>query len=680
MTKLQSLQRRKSAVKHTEKLKVERKNKILEEIKLDEEIKAEFGSEEEEEEEEEDDMDDMDAFMSAAPGGGDESAPPDDEMASVNSIAMDTVDAALEQASEQRINSQQDDMDDDMEDDDMDDDDMDDDMDAFMSAAPGGGDESAPPDEEEKKVEEEKVVNTTEEKEEKEEEEKEKYTPTIVNVGRSLQYTTTKPPQMIPIGFHAMIHDAKNHVQVVLPSTNTCAVVVMGSGFHAANAFTPPIVGLVPDIGKDDTSSDEESNHGHIVFASIDEICASVSKATSVKIRKNPLDAREKELDPNDQQGRDALAAEREEQLSVEKESFKIWLQSLCPADATSTTRVTFVRNVYPMDEKTGTLSEVSAKPVWVTGLGVESAIDCGSGKVALVDGTLGTQIGGNKSWLTNDTDPPWSQEDVESNAKMIAKLRDENVTGGATTQDGSLASPPTLAYGTGNWRKVHMEKIWPKFQTECAKYNINFNLLSGELEAKYGGISALKLAAPFASSMENWIVLEMGGGSTQISSFEQVRSGVEEEGKDKKEEEAAVVVEEEEEEDDDDEDDMDDFMMMGSGGGGDESAPPGEEDEETMSNDLTIDSSEDPLDSSEELKQQLSDIQSMIGEEASIDVKDMTKVEAESQATDMLSKMAEDFIMADDFELDPALDGTDEGAYEVLQSELAKLEQELSL
>ena len=98
------------------------------------------------------------------------------------------------------------------------------------------------------------------------------------------------------------------------------------------------------------------------------------------------------------------------------------------------------------------------------------------------------------------------------------------------------------------------------------------------------------------------------------------------------------------------------------------------------MSNDLTIDSSEDPLDSSEELKQQLSDIQSMIGEEASIDVKDMTKVEAESQATDMLSKMAEDLIMEDDFELDPALDGTDESAYEVLQSELAKLEQELSL
>ena len=53
-------------------------------------------------------------------------------------------------------------------------------------------------------------------------------------------------------------------------------------------------------------------------------------------------------------------------------------------------------------------------------------------------------------------------------------------------------------------------------------------------------------------------------------------------------------------------------------------------------------------------------------------------KVEAESQATDMLSKMAEDLIMEDDFELDPALDGTDESAYEVLQSELAKLEQEL--
>jgi hypothetical protein len=121
--------------------------------------------------------------------------------------------------------------------------------------------------------------------------------------------------------------------------------------------------------------------------------------------------------------------------------------------------------------------------------------------------------------------------------------------------------------------------------------------------------------------------------------------------------------------------DDMDAFMSAAPpSGGGDESAPLVEDEEETSN--LTIDS--DPLDSSEELKQQLSDIQDLVGREGSIDVKDMTKTEAEGQATDMLSKMADDFIMSDDFELDPALHGSDEGAYDVLKEELAKLEKDL--
>ena len=51
-------------------------------------------------------------------------------------------------------------------------------------------------------------------------------------------------------------------------------------------------------------------------------------------------------------------------------------------------------------------------------------------------------------------------------------------------------------------------------------KRNIEFNLLPGELEAKYGGISSLKCAAPYDRTNKEWVVVELGGGSTQISRF----------------------------------------------------------------------------------------------------------------------------------------------------------------
>ena len=323
------------------------------------------------------------------------------------------------------------------------------------------------------------------------------------------QYITTKPPTMFPVGYFAMIHDESNHMQVL---TNRGNIVIMGSGFHAANAFAPTIAGLIPDIKSD--SYNPQSSEGIITFTSIDEICASVEQATSVQIRHNPLDEKEKNIAKDDTTAITALAMERTKQLATEKNAFVRWLRSL--SNNHSMTRVCFVRNVYPMDSATGMISPCSAKPVWVTGLGVTAALDCGSGKVALVDGTTGQQLGDNKTWQTNVEDPKWTDEVIAASAKMIAQLRDD---GGG---DGTMM--PTIAYGTGNWRKEHMADIWPKFKVECVQYNIEFNLLSGDLEAKYGGISALKLAAPFSKEEENWVVLEMGGGSTQVSSFEKIR------------------------------------------------------------------------------------------------------------------------------------------------------------
>ena len=64
------------------------------------------------------------------------------------------------------------------------------------------------------------------------------------------------------------------------------------------------------------------------------------------------------------------------------------------------------------------------------------------------------------------------------------------------------------------------MASIWPLFKQKLATVNIDFNLLPGLLEAKYGGISTLKLVVPHAPTVQKWVVIEMGKGSTQITRF----------------------------------------------------------------------------------------------------------------------------------------------------------------
>ena len=64
------------------------------------------------------------------------------------------------------------------------------------------------------------------------------------------------------------------------------------------------------------------------------------------------------------------------------------------------------------------------------------------------------------------------------------------------------------------------VETIEP-FRVELIKKNIDFRILDGALEAKFGGISTLKCAAPYDKENENWVVMELGGGSTQITRFQ---------------------------------------------------------------------------------------------------------------------------------------------------------------
>ena len=299
-------------------------------------------------------------------------------------------------------------------------------------------------------------------------------------------YTSEGLPTMIPIGNADMINKNENH-HIVTFSSNA-NIVVIGSGWHKAMEFLPILQGVTPDIKGEFNAEDPE---GKVVFATLKEVCDSVDKATSLEIRKDPL---AKATDP-----------EKKARLLVYKKNFKAWVTSLAPNDAMETTHITFLRNIYPKDNN-GQYVPTNVKPSWVVGLGVDAALDCGSGKVALVDGTTGAQLGNNKKWKTDEKDARWTIEDIETNAEMCSTLCGDREA--------------TVAYGTGNWRKEHMESTFGPFKDALAKKKIDFKLLSGELEAKYGGISSLKCTVPYDKTTKEWVVIELGGGSTQISRF----------------------------------------------------------------------------------------------------------------------------------------------------------------
>ena len=332
-------------------------------------------------------------------------------------------------------------------------------------------------------------------------------------------YTITTEPEMIPIGFKGMINDTTNHRLLVREGVDATdsRIVVIGSGYHLAVALSPTPAGVTPDI-KDDFNPDDDQ--GKICFATILEICTSVEAATNVKIRKNPLDAEEKEA-KGDDVAMDVVKKKRAVQLEEYKSNFMKWLRSL--STDVSATRVTFVRNVYPMNPDTKKYVEQTSKPVWCTGLGVDLCLDCGSGQCVLVDGVLGTQIfhsktGESLKWNTEEgNEDKWTDEEI---ALQIENIRDIIKDNADFDGDGTM-DRKIVAYGTGNWRKKHMETTWPRFKKAIMhELKVDFNLLPGHLEAKYGGISSLKLTAPYALECTSWIVVEMGSGSTQITRF----------------------------------------------------------------------------------------------------------------------------------------------------------------
>ena len=315
----------------------------------------------------------------------------------------------------------------------------------------------------------------------------EETTDEIIRAGKFM-YRIVDQPECISLGFKKMMLDSSNHKLIVRDNDPTdTRIVVIGSGFHLAVALTPLPVGVTPDIKGPFNSDDQQ---GKMTFASLEEICISVNKATSVKIRKNPIDQLEKECDPNNIQLLNEIKDKRSTQLKQYQSNFVAWLKSL--SDTPDKTQITFIRNVYPKDPETKKYISTNAKPVWCTGLDLDLVLDCGSGKLALVDGVLGTQLQ-NVKW---NTDLEWTDDVLKENVNKLNEL----VKG----------RKKTVAYGTGNWRKPHMINTWPKFQQALKTINVEFNLLPGKKEAKFGGISSLKLAAPYVPQCNSWIVVEM--------------------------------------------------------------------------------------------------------------------------------------------------------------------------
>jgi len=362
----------------------------------------------------------------------------------------------------------------------------------------------------------------------------------IIKAGGQQSYTLAAAPEMIPIGFKKMVNDPTNHRPFLANNTNNTTtttdtdetrIVVIGSGYHLAVALSPTPLGVTPDIKGD---FDPNDSQGKIVFASIDEICTSINAATSVKIRKNPLDKEYEQAKAESDEA--AVAFGYEEQKALQLKEYKMnlitWLKSsFCrstPDDDNSsnsdTIKITFVRNVYPMNPDTNSFIEQSAKPVWCTGLNVDLCLDCGSGQCVLVDGVLGTQIfhsktGESLKWNTEQgNEEKWTEEEI---AVQVGNIRDIIKDNAGFDGDGNM-DRKIVAYGTGNWRKEHMATIWPKLKEALMnQLSVEFDLLPGHLEAKYGGISSLKLCVPYALNVKNWVVVEMGSGSTQITRFQ---------------------------------------------------------------------------------------------------------------------------------------------------------------
>ena len=193
-----------------------------------------------------------------------------------------------------------------------------------------------------------------------------------------------------------------------------------------------------------------------------------------------------------------------------------------------------------------------------------------------------------------------------------------------------------------------------------------NMDLLTNFQKSPPGGDQgASSMHKESKAGEEETLIEELGGGSTEISTF---RGGNENEEEVEKEIEDSMSESESE-------DDINDFMMA-SPVGGDESAPPDDvnvDEKSTVKRDF-LESSEDTEELFENVTKQLN----IISTDSNIDVENMTEVQVEEKATNMLENLKEHFD-TNAFELDPTFkDGTREETIFALENELNKLKESL--
>ena len=312
-----------------------------------------------------------------------------------------------------------------------------------------------------------------------------------VGVSYSANFEESEPVS-VPVGIKEMLSFQENQT-IRLKGSDKNLVVITGSGWHILNALKALCV--------------MEDKSGDVPLVTLSQTIESVSNATSVTIRKNPLDKEEQTYKEALAKAEDEAAAtaakeclaevekKRAEQLAEEKAKTILWLESL--SDDLDHTMVVAVRNLCTLDGQ-------MRKPVWCTGLsgGEEYVWDIGSGKIVLVSTKTGCQFG---DYLEFDFDELTKEKIKE----LVEKMLDSQGTQGMTK---------VPAFATGKWRGDEAQfGILQKVMTEAG---LTCELLTPEKEAFFGSRSTLGLMFPYFPQARNILTIELGGGSTQYMFF----------------------------------------------------------------------------------------------------------------------------------------------------------------
>ena len=318
------------------------------------------------------------------------------------------------------------------------------------------------------------------------------------------RYHQVSPSLCQSVGIKDVLADRSKHTFVNLSDGSVVAII--GSGYHIVAGFSgkngAKPRGVIPARGRPDTT------------VTMDQTIEDIMNATSVNIRKNPLDAEKSEikkaLDDLEADTTDATARQElldqlkdldkrfEQQLEEEKQKAINWLKTY--SDDPTQIPVCFVREVKRK------ATETLAKPSWVsgliksmhdTGVYVDNVIDVGSGKISVVDET-------GCCTLNEKYDDNWTIEEYITRVKE--SYPDKNI----------------IARLTGKWRSIENEREKQEIIAALEKADIPTETLAHQKEAEYAALHILDIVAPYYRDAKHIFTEELGGGSFQATLFEQ--------------------------------------------------------------------------------------------------------------------------------------------------------------